>query len=60
MLGKQPPPTFNQYVNSLRGFDMREDGEEVIQQGYINMSLLVKEEEVMGVTLTIENTHALP
>ena len=28
MLGKTPYPTFNQFVNALRGFDMREDEEE--------------------------------
>ena len=27
MLGKTPYPTFNQFVNALRGFDMREDEE---------------------------------
>ena len=29
MLVKKPYPTFNQFVNALRGFDMREDEEEV-------------------------------
>lgn len=28
MLGKPPYPTFNQFVNSLRGFEMRENEEE--------------------------------
>lgn len=32
MLGKAPYPTFNQFINALRGFDMREDEEEVPQQ----------------------------
>ncbi|OIS97719.1 hypothetical protein A4A49_01224 [Nicotiana attenuata] len=34
MLGKTPYPTLNQFVSSLRGFNMREDEEEVTQQGY--------------------------
>ena len=29
MLVKKPYPTFNQFVNDLRGFDMREEEEEV-------------------------------
>ena len=29
MLVKTPYPTFNQFVNALRGFDMREEEEEV-------------------------------
>lgn len=27
MLGKPPYPTFKQFVNALRGFEIREDGE---------------------------------
>ena len=29
LLVKTPYPTFNQFVNAFRGFDMREDEEEV-------------------------------
>ena len=29
MLVKKPYPTFNQFVNDLRGFDMREEEQEV-------------------------------
>lgn len=36
MLGKAPYPTFNQFVNALRGFDMRDDGEEQVTQENLN------------------------
>ena len=32
MLVKTPDQTYNQFVNALRGFDMREDEEEVPQK----------------------------
>ena len=34
MLGKASYPTLNQFINALRGFDMREDKEEVPQQNH--------------------------
>ena len=34
MLGKKLYPTFNQFVNALRGFDIREDEEEVPQKNH--------------------------
>ena len=34
MLGKSPYPTLNQFVNALRGFDIREDEEEVPQKNH--------------------------
>jgi len=34
MLGKAPYPTLNQFVNTLRGFDMRENDEEVPQENH--------------------------
>lgn len=41
MLGKAPYPTLNQFVNALRGFDMREDNEEVPQENH-NMAFSAK------------------
>ena len=34
MLCKTPYPTLNQFVHTLRGFDMREDKEKVPQQNH--------------------------
>ena len=41
ILGKTLYPILNQFVNALRGFDMREDEEEVPQQNH-NMTFSVQ------------------
>ena len=58
MLGKAPYPTFNQFINALRGFDMRKDKEEVPQQNH-NMRFFPKEVGEKETTLKEEETITL-
>ncbi|OIT03203.1 hypothetical protein A4A49_57448, partial [Nicotiana attenuata] len=48
MLGKAPYPTFNQFVIALRGFEMREDGEEHVTQTNLDSAVAFTAQKTQG------------
>ncbi|OIT38994.1 hypothetical protein A4A49_56276, partial [Nicotiana attenuata] len=48
MLGKPPYPTFNQFVNALRGFEMREDIDEQVQQSNLESTVAFVAQKSQG------------
>lgn len=47
MLGKPPYPTFNQFVTALRGFEMREEADD-IQQTHIESTVAFAAQKSQG------------
>lgn len=54
MLGKAPYPTLNQFVNALRGFDIREDKDNVSQQNQNMIFSAQRDGEEKTTTLILE------
>ncbi|XP_070013052.1 uncharacterized protein [Nicotiana sylvestris] len=48
MLGKPPYPTFNQFVNALRGFEMREDTDDIMEQTPPNSTMTFVAQKSQG------------
>lgn len=48
MLGKPPYPIFTQFVNALRGLEMREDNDEQVTQTHLDINMAFVAQRAQG------------